>query len=302
MESFAFFYKTDNTLTNVYNKADLHINLWFLNSTILIDIGIKIEKAESIDTIYVYFPFQINRVSNLSNILLDNLNITNLIFNENCKISENNIEINNTNYKIINVDEDNKNIKNNLLEITISKKYKKLDNIYLRFRLNANSLKDNIIREENNLNNIFNPYYKIYNLIDLKVNKKRNFDYINLIDNHDDRKLLDFNKIHFLLMDNIYSNINFLSTSKYESRVLEENWKKYLEPYNIDLSKLIAYHFKIDGNELSILIKILRNKVDFILTIRYLIITISIGIISGIISTSIPKIIKLISSLFFRDI
>ncbi|WP_219698759.1 hypothetical protein [Brachyspira hampsonii] len=45
MESFAFFYKTDNTLTNVYNKSDLHINLWFLNSTILIDIGIKIEKS-----------------------------------------------------------------------------------------------------------------------------------------------------------------------------------------------------------------------------------------------------------------
>ena len=310
MDSFAFFYKIekDNKEQKDNNmKVDLHINVWSLKR-IMIDIGLKIENIDNnIKRIFIYLPtkedIKDNEIKCLSK-ELKNPDLASLIFNDNCSISsENIIEIGKIKYHLIDIKKDAK-IENNILELEINRLMSSEKNLYLRFRIDSNTLsKELILTSDNIINTLFKSNIALYNIIDIKINKRRNFDYKNLV-LKDNYILFDFNKIHFVVMDYIYSSINFLSNISYESRILEIGWENYInseKPSKKNLKNIIAYHFKIkksdNSNEAGFVLKILKNKAT---NIRYIITAIIIGIISGIMSSIIPSLInKLI--LIFRS-
>lgn len=297
MESFAFFYEYSDE-----NKieADLHMNLWLLkDDNIFIDIGFKIKNTANINKIFIHFPFDISKdnISDLSD-KLKNPKTVSLIFNDDCPVKTNCITIDEVDYSIIKINKDKiDNLNPNVLSIDIESIKK--ENTYLRFRVKSDTLKEKIIYSKDKILNLFKPHTESYNIIDIKINKKRNFDYEEYVQQEKEkRSLFNFDKIHFLLMDYINHNVVFLSRLDCEARILEKDWDEYIEPKKSELiENLVAYHFKsikkedID-NELSILMKTLKSSV-FPSIILYIITTILMGIVSGVISS-------IISNIFFK--
>ena len=291
MESFAFFYEY---LDESKIEADLHMNLWLLKGdNIFIDIGFKINNTENINKIFIYFPFNISKdnISDLSE-KLQNPKTVSLIFNDDCPIKTNVITIDKIDYHIIKINKDKiDNLDKNVLVINIE--HIKNKNTYLRFRLKSDTLKKQIIYSKDKLLNFFKPHSESYNIIDIKINKKRNFNYDEYIQQaKEKRTLFNFNKIHFLLMDYINHNVDFLSRLDCEARILEKDWDEYIEPKKSELiENLVAYHFKSTNkdnkeNELSILMKTLKSR-TFPSIILYILTTILMGIVAGVISSCI---------------
>lgn len=295
MDSFAFFYEGSNInetgikcrfLKKFFKSkskdinADLHFNVWSLEKdNIFIDIGIKIYKTNGIKKIFIYVPFLIEdekkEIEDLSEKLLD-IKTANLIFNTDCNIDKENVTADGVTYKIIDledkieVNKKNKyNRNNSIIKIELNDVNINNNNIYIRFRIKNKNIKDSIMFTPKSPSDFTSPKKNIYKIIDIKINKKRNFPYDKLNNKY---TLFSFNKIHFLLMEDIYSDINFLSKDIYEVRILEKDWSSYLGIENIN--NIIVFHYKNKSEkekieDCSIVIKVINKKQNLILLFIY---------------------------------
>lgn len=310
MDSFAFFYEGSNInetgikcrfLKKFFKSkskdinADLHFNVWTLEEKeAIIDIGMKINNTKGyVKNIFIYIPAKIKKseIHDLSDKFFNNPKLANLIFNYDCEITKYTIEINNIKYKLLNI--------NDIKEFVLTKEGCLLnldinsysEPIYIRFRIKSRILSKKLFYIDNKIHNILKFYQDVYNIVDFKVNNKRDFPYEEFI-LQKDNILFNFKKIHFLVMDYIYNSIKLLSKNNYhEVRTLEDGWEDYIDINKRILKRAVAYHFKSIINEhkddgFSIVLKILKSRTTIF---RYVISSLLIGVISGIISSIIIK-------------
>lgn len=256
----------------------MHINFWFLEDIVgvekkvktpYIDVGLKIKNYKNIEGLTFHCPFKLieDNILDLSQKLGVKANST-MVFNDDCEISTINSytcvrftdktelliflmnqAIENT-YHV----EQLEGKSNIIFDFADFHKYvgtnndlKKFDDLYLRFRIKDVELKDKIYFDSEPINKSFESAFSGTRILDFKINEKRNID--NVFQTRmivEDKKMAEFSKVHFLVMEPSSYELSSFSNYDMSCRELEEGmWDDYLDT-KIDFSKghVLAYHWK----------------------------------------------------------
>lgn len=122
--------------------------------------------------------------------------------------------------------------------------YKDYKNLYIRFRIRSEKIKEELFCDVKRKNWFLESGFSRTQVIDIKVNKKRNM-------NSDDIQCMrrrecpfvEFQKIHFLVMEPANNDVEIWGNDFSECRKLEPEWKKYLK-CDIKAEDILAYHWK----------------------------------------------------------
>lgn len=313
---------------------EMHINLWSKmqrknDSNTFLDIGIKINDYTQLRYLNFVCPFKLENDDIID--LAPHMKIkknANLIFNNECEIEtsgnytiihDNQIKgdnrkdilvyplnqnmdkifdiekINENNYKLqISFDKFKTYINDEMIQSNINN-LKNIDTIYIRFRIKSNNLEDMLISKIVPKNTYFESVFTTTQIVDFKINKKRNLDeniLVNAIINKE--KLVEFKKIHFLLMEPANNDVLDISNDMRDCRKLESRvWNDYLEleSDNDCTNNILVYHWKDTDaenkkliNEFGKLVKITYSKTNKKIMATYICVVILISIISGIFS------------------
>lgn len=286
MKSFGIWFLKEDENPNDEIKIDLHINLWNIenkNKVVepFIDFGLIINNYKSIKTIKFFFPFHFTS-TNLIDLhdKVKNEKNARMIFNDNsCDISSRG------HYSLIKNTEDKKDkvmyrIKDganfvtdvNLEDYTDNvgnsgfDKYTCLDigfkniladdvpfdTLYMRFRIETPNLKPMLFCKLKKKNWFLESGFEATQIIDLKINKERNLpkDFsINLKRNK--YIFMEFDKVHFLVMDHANNDVDVLESDFFQCRSLEKDeWNDYLDnKYNTE--SVLVYHWKCTTDKSS---------------------------------------------------
>ena len=336
MESFGIWYKVSEDLPKP--SVDLHINLWNIEKNYdkviepFIDFGLVIKDFRSINQIQFLFPFDFgeNDFEDLFDKVKNN-EIARLIFNDNCDTSSK------RDYHYILNSEDE--IKKLIVKLKndagnfdsgisleehseASHKYKVLkinfekikeddtctefQHLYLRFRIKTPNFKEMIFCNLKKKNLFLESGFISTQVIDLKINKERNVPKGVCSEAKQQKyKFMEFNKIHFLVMDQANNEVSILGNDFIECRKLENvEWNKYLDnDYNtVDV---LVYHWKmskVQNNDKEIkeygkLVKITTSTTNQQLIFAYICIAIVLGACGNILFEALKWIIKAIGIL-----
>lgn len=318
MKSFAIWCKPNSTNnSSLGTNIDFHINVWDISKRgYIFDFGIKILDFKRFDEICFYIPCKLEfqkEILDLSD-KLKNETIGGLIFNSDYtysasnqngekfsefSITENNQEKKFLVYKfsddIIIREDKSTSIKFNIKSFRDDKLYAKRENIYIRFRLNSETLSKIILSDIQPKNWFLESAFTSTCILDFKTNVVRNIDSNKLRTMRNDKyELVGFDKLHFLVMEPANNDVTIWGNDFMECRKIEPYWLKYLQDENLSIKNtenLLAYHWKIPKNnsisQYSKLIKISSARTGKIMILTYVSITILIGIIINIISNNI---------------
>ncbi len=278
-------------------QLDFHINLWNLKgdnkgTSLFVDFGISISDFRKIKSLDILLPFRIDN-SEIVDLyeLVKTPEIARLIFNEiECEISSKD------RYAIIESDNFNKsklriNIKNadelesfvchstdndmsifsmDFEELANDEKSFEYDDLYIRFRVNSESIKKSLFCPVRKKNWFLESRFVETQIVDIKINQERNLPH-NICHNYRLKKykFAVFKKIHLLVMSESSDEVDSFGTEIYECRKLEgHEWDYYLGN-NYDVTNILAYHWKEKSNDeqgissFSKLIRISTASIEF---------------------------------------
>lgn len=305
----------------------VHVNLWSLKdvkteekiNAPFLDVGLKISNFSQLQSITFHCPFVIKKededIIDLSDKLSTKENAT-IIFNTDCEIATKD------SYTIVNLSDEESllifplkqsfpgifkiekledfpktnivfEFENFLKYISKVKKLKDVQNIYIRFRIKSDGLKDSLYFDSELLNKSFESAFSGTRVIDFKINEKRNIEEKIkadvLINGHTWAKL---KKVHLLVMEPSSYDLTSFSEGNMTCRELEAQiWDDYLET-KIDFSKshVLVYHWKSKGknkSDFSCLIKIKYSNTRKIKILSYMLMVVGLGILGSAIVNNI---------------
>ena len=250
-----------------------------------LDIGIKVKNYKSVSELLFLCPFSfdMNDICDLSDKMSDKKNVD-LVFNNNCelrtkdrywiienKTSDNNVEdllvfsFDQSVDNVVCIEEEVEDKSSKLIiKFDLFRKYiesladpcnngcndslKEINDVYLRFRITSPELKSSLFSNVEPMNKYFQSGFISTQIIDFKMNSKRNIDdriMAKAVGNEE--KLVKFSKIHFLLMEPSSNNVVFMSENNTTCRNLEKGkWDEYLECSGIE--NMLVYHWKKSAN------------------------------------------------------
>lgn len=320
MRSFGLWYKKN--VENAGNPVfSVHMNFWSESmkkgeSNPSLDIGIKVKNFEKVKEIVFHCPFVFSedQMVDLAS-KLKSVKNANLIFNTDGKIEEKELhsiyllkrekqeetilllplkkETASFHLKYeLNVDDEKSDIKFDFTEFndhinSLKKKndIREVDEVYIRFRITSDSLKDRIYFDTEPSNKSFESAFTGTRVFDFKINEKRNLgsNTISVLDK-DNYEFPQIDVIHLLLMEPSSYDLEAFANPQMTCRELEgELWKDYFEN-EIDYSngKILAYHWKFENKDsCSCLIKVKYSKTDKKIIISYVFIVLALGILGS---------------------
>lgn len=323
MQSFAIWCKKKTSPTSSSYIMDLHVNLWDLtDESPYIDFGIKIQNFRDLLQICVQFPFYItnNEIEDLS-VKLTQRNIAYLIFNDDCKvISDRHLfkiqpstNTSDDDLLLYVISENGFDIKNNpaktetYLHLPFEKiigndKFNGCQNLYIRFRINSDKIKEELFCKIKDKNKYFESAFIKHDILDFKINKIRNLSEESIDRFRTDHyELACFKKIHLLVMESSEKEISLFSSPFQECRRLENGWIEYLRDGKQTKTKrcddIIAYHWKKTPEpdkesikEYSNMIKISGSVSSAKVIIIYIMVVLVLGVSGSLIATFINHI------------
>lgn len=321
-------------------EAALHVNFWSCEDIMepkngrkpFLDIGIKIENYKLIDELCFHCPFPLTKdnILDLSGKLEKKRNAC-LIFNEDCEVETKD------SYIIVKIGEDDKDndkveeillfpleqVVKNVFEVQTAEgcedatnivfkffdfseyisrieALKKLNKIYIRFRIQNVKMMDYLLFDSEPMNKSFESAFTGTRIIDFKINEKRNInekEMATLVIRKKD--WLKITKIHFLVMTPASFDVEALSPYKMSCRELEQTvWDDYLNIKNPDKKKdhMLAYHWRKENDEkdkhaFSCLVKIKYSKARRWTIISYIIIAVILGMAGSLGVSVIDKLV-----------
>lgn len=172
---------------------------------------------------------------------------------------------------------------------------------YLRIRVQVDKEKFGLISKELRNNNPLNNAFEGLELIDFRINDIRS-----CCEEVRERIAVGgkfkFEAMHFLAMREMNDSL-IVEGDNYTCRLLEQDiWNHYIDNFE---DNMLAYHFKVkshkisDGNvryvdSMTLLLKFRYKRLKIIVTLKYLAITVAIGLFINFIYESIKKIFTLL--------
>ena len=165
----------------------------------------------------------------------------------------------------------------------IGQKFKDIEEVYIRFRISSNELKNNIYFDCEPSNKSFESAFSGTRIFDFKINQKRNLGTKTLADIIEKHYL--FPKIedsHLLVMEPSSYDVEAFSNNQMTCRELEEGlWDDYFgETLNYAKGRVLAYHWKFK-DECSCLIKIKYSKTNIITLTSYIVVALALGVLGS---------------------
>lgn len=295
-------------------SADLHINYWELDDTIVegnqfLDFGLMIKSvALDVESIYFYFPFKIKKewIEDLGK-TLQNDQMISALFNEdfNCKsntgspyttVSQKN-DINNVFflYELADLNYSVQDVPGygSILRIVFLSKPPIIEpsstdcDIYIRFRLKHFNASDIFYEEEISNDYIQSAFYKT-KMLDFRVNERRemNNKLLEVLETKE-RHFVRFSKFHFYYIgssrkEKIEGYVNYT-----DCRLLDySKWSNYLPSITNKDKKFLCYHWKTynDGNcfqSCSVFMRTVFKSLNWKIVLLYFSIAIGLSFIAS---------------------
>lgn len=295
-----------SSLTDV----ELHFNFWKIpNGTRehqkFLDIGIKLDDSSMIDTLNLYFPFEvtINDFKDIVSKFIDDAGLVSAIFNESYKVTSDSIkksyEIRDSNndlaFTIYRTSENDLEFQNNrhggtIVKIKILQQSTKT---YYRFRLKGGFI-DSLSTISRPTNSVLQSAFSEVEMIDFRVNEIRDLNH-DLIEEIEKEILFKIKKQHFFFIcssdeEVIGNHQPFISCRNLENY----RWDKYVDLSGGNRGSVyLAYHWKDNNREsVSTLIKTKYEKNNWKTIAKYFAIASIVAVLIGLLSNWLYEIVK----------
>ncbi len=316
MKSFGVWYKKQEG-AQIDPVFSIHVNFWSNSikkdsSCADLDIGIKISKFKDVEEVVFHCPFLIQEgdVRDLYEKLTKKKN-ANIVFNAEgeiatresfavYKMSEDDRDkfllfcpmnqLNENIYKLNNKD-GNTDITFDMGRVNKILKKKKcfddISDIYIRFRITTNALKNSIYFDSEPLNKSFDSAFSGTRVIDFKINENRNLGEV-IVDsvNLEQYEWPEFEAVHLLVMEPSSYDVESIPNEKMTCRELEADlWDDYYES-NMDSSKghILAYHWKWkESKSPASLIKVKYSRTKKSILVAYSLVVVALGALGSLI-------------------
>lgn len=335
MKSFGIWYSNKHTLNidSVIEKEtfgiDLHINLWDTGSRNkadvkpFIDIGLNISGFKEIDTLCFQIPFLLEKeeIIDLSDTFSDNMT-ANLIFNDDCtfhrdgnKNASLELSENPGKPKLLYLleesiwdtsDSGDTIIKFDFKIIREDCVYNSFEDLYIRFRIQSNRIQEELFCNIKNENWFLESGFNKTQVIDIKVNKKRNMNEKDIKHMRREKfRFAEFRKIHFLVMEPADNEVEILGKDFVECRKLEDAWNGYLKN-GTEIGDVLAYHWKVkcEGEalkEYAKMVKVTSSTTTWKIIWVYILVVILIGVFTNIVFTyGVVPLVEFCSKMLFE--
>lgn len=163
-------------------------------------------------------------------------------------------------------------------------------NLYFRFRIKNVSNK-NVFFKENLSNDILQSAFSKSEMVDLKINEKRDIDCKVLEELLKGKNMFSFNKIHFFFIASLkeeevrgYENFK-------DCRLLNPSrWKDYISGIDIEKHKCIAYHWvkkteNMPFTKFSLFFRTIYKERNWMHIIKYCLVVVVLGLIGSFIAS-----------------
>ncbi|OFI05012.1 hypothetical protein CLOACE_19810 [Clostridium acetireducens DSM 10703] len=323
MRSFALWYSTKDKESKLDKEITVHVNLWNKKKenqkNYCFDFGLLVEDIKSIEKIYLYVPFKIEKsqIKDLGAIISNN-QLVNAIFNENFTTTDGKpkkLIVNETVEKpkfVIYALEVESQIKINpcirnastpgtILEIdTGSINLEKILRYYFRIRIQVGSDDLYMINDEIKGVSIFSDQFTNTEVIDFRLNDVRSCSE-ELREQFNKGKKFNILAVHYLILRNA-DDVIIHYGKEINSRMLENDlWKDYIEGDN---HNIIAYHIKNKAKkkndntydyieDFSDLTRFQYQKGTKLIIIMYVLGIIILGTIGGVVGNWLSHLIGL---------
>jgi len=245
---------------------ELHLNLWKLNKKNgekespfknFLDIGIKILEPSNVANICIFTPFKVSKkeIEDLGHYFEDDNRLVAAIFNEEfnstastqsktlqIKDAEDNIQ-----FYVYMVDIKNdvvrppKNYGGTVIRIKV-RSHAGIKPLYYRIRINSDKLEE-LYTQYKPESTWLESHSTNTELIDFRVNEKRNLDK-SLLEEMHDSGVVNFKRVDYFVMREFKYDYVSSQTEMIRSRRLEEDlWDSYVGD-DCECGKIIAYHWK----------------------------------------------------------
>lgn len=242
------------------HRLEVHFNLWKFgkkrSANCFLDIGIMIEDAINVGHISIFIPQPVARsnIEDLGRTFRQNPNVVSALFNEDYRISmgaqDKSVEVLSIDripvfyIYVLELDSDvsiEDAFGGSIIRIRIPQELADKKHYY-RIRL-KNPYVDSISHTYTPPNSLLESAFSQTELVDFRLNEKRNLDYSLLERIHGEGEV-SFSKTHVFLMREASDDYVYSHKAPEGSRQLEAGlWKSYIgDDYPFD--KMIAYHWK----------------------------------------------------------
>lgn len=315
MNCLAVWYKHKPSAAKEKLDIVLHINLWRLNKKNkskegpyknFLDLGIKILEPSNVANIRIFLPFRVGKgaIEDLGRLFEGNDKLVAAVFNADVKarptgVQSKTLEVvddeNNVEFYTYMIDKKNdismlkKNYGGSVIDIKLNSGAE-IKPLYYRIRINTNKLKD------------FFTWYKPESqwldshtthteLIDFRINEKRNLDRTLLEDMRKDGEVC-FEKVDYFVMREFKYDYVSSHTEMYRSRKLEKDlWDSYIGG-DCECEDIIAYHWsweKVPG--FNAFVKYRFRTSDIKTKTRFVAFLVIVGFGGGLLATLLIKLI-----------
>jgi len=296
--------------------SEIDVNIWRLKKKWLgrhnyLDIGLKIINGQSIQKVYMYFPFIITEteISDLG-FQLRNQEVLNGIFNENYSADNNNklTTIKQGNTTVFTVYELQSSPQGR--DIALSHEYggtvisfevksKNNDKMYYRFRIASKNF-GNFFEIFKPKNSFFESAFAETEIVDFRMNEKRNQD-LSLMEKISENRSLDISKINFFVISPMKDEMLINGVNLKYQRQLEDGdfWRTYLgQAYE----RMSVYRYKAlpetgeSIDHFGCFFKVQYRKANIVTILRYILVLTIISIAINLISSYLYDFIVRVNS------
>jgi hypothetical protein len=317
MNCLAVWYKRKPLAPKKKLDVELHINLWQLKkkdkkekkaSKNFLDIGIKIFEPSNVDNIRIFLPFKVKKdeIEDIGHFFEGNNKLVAAIFNDEfqaqpIQVQSKTLQVingnNNIQFYIYMIDDKNdvrmlkKNYGGSVIDIKLNSaaKYKPL---YYRIRINSDNLEE-FYTQYKPQSQWLDSHSTTTELIDFRVNEKRNLDRTLLEDMRNSGEVF-FKKVEYFVMREF--KYDYVSSHKemLRSRRLEEDlWDSYVGE-DCECGKIIAYHWSWDEKPgFNAFVKYRFLSSDKKTRLRFCFFLIVIALIGGVLASLLIKLIDM---------
>lgn len=306
MKSFGIWYCNAETRAGKANseskpfKIDLHINLWDTGynygsaSDSFIDIGLSVAGFREIDMLCFRIPFFLNEkeITDLTDTFDDN-QIANLVFNDDCILhhdsNKRSLELSEKKEQLLlfslseavqNYQEDATILTFNLKTVCDDSIYDEYSDLYIRFRISSEKIREELFCNITAKNWFLESGFQRTQVVDIKVNKQRNMESKVLTQmRREGFWFVNFNKVHFLVMEPADNEVDVWGDDFVECRKLEDEWAKYLKCEGV--GDILAYHWKAGAakglKEYAKMVKVTSAETNWRIISIYMVVVIILG-------------------------
>lgn len=334
MESIAIWYSGNTSEHEQRAKAELHFNFWKILAKKhffrgnhfhrFLDIGLKIKEPSSVEKIYIYCPFDLEKtevidlgrkfedVSLLGAVFNENYGIANKSTSDYLKVTDatdNTIfyiyELGNNRFNVEKFKNETgrNNTSGSIISFDLPKNKPEIDTLYIRIRIKSDRLSDFSSIEENPAT-ILSEAFERVEIFDFRANSHRHLPNKIVEEYMSTNKVFEIEKVHFFYICS-YKESYILSHEPFSgARKLEKDiWNNYItNNQNNELSfpkdTFVAYHWKTPRTkpqnkdqeyvkDINMLMKTSFRHKNWVTIIMYLIFIVIIGAISGIIGNMV---------------